>query len=271
MRKLHPFKRKKKEAGETGGGYTQCWWWVTVDDSLWGNEMIIRVLMGTWTAIEALMLGVIIDFLLCWLGFITLSPCQMTTWYSSLAQHPSKNNNNKNNKRIYTYRHTQTLTQIHRLNCFQRNGLKGTKERTVSGRRAILWGWWITCWFAASRGGSFCSLCPSEVRKNERDRAMWGKVRTGEDEVADCVGVELGVRLASSSVSSYLGQPRHRHKNTYTLLYLNLLCLIGTTRQRKQPDGGMRHTLSVSLIEGLAAAHGGWLAGCAAGTQLLSH
>lgn len=35
------------------------------DGLLWGNEMIIRVLTGKWTAIVALMLGVIIDFLLC--------------------------------------------------------------------------------------------------------------------------------------------------------------------------------------------------------------
>lgn len=35
------------------------------DGSLWSNEMIIRVLTGKWTAIVALMLVVIIDFLLC--------------------------------------------------------------------------------------------------------------------------------------------------------------------------------------------------------------
>lgn len=89
-------------------------------------------------------------------------------------------------------------------------------------------------------------------------------------EVADCVGVEPSVRLVGPSVSSYLGQPdshvteakahthadthKHTHKNMHTL-YLDLLCLTGTIRQRKQPDGGMQHTLSVSLREGLAAAH----------------
>lgn len=59
MRKSPPFKRKKI------GGYKQGWWWAVADGSLWGNEMIIRVLTGKWTAIVALMLGVIIDFLLC--------------------------------------------------------------------------------------------------------------------------------------------------------------------------------------------------------------
>lgn len=66
MRKSPPFKRKKNgKHRETGGGYKQCWWRAVADGSLWGNEMIIRVLTGKWTAIVALMLGVIIDFLLC--------------------------------------------------------------------------------------------------------------------------------------------------------------------------------------------------------------
>lgn len=58
-------KKKNRKQGETGGGYMQCWWRAVADSSLWGNEMIIRVLTGKWTAIVALKLGVIIDFLLC--------------------------------------------------------------------------------------------------------------------------------------------------------------------------------------------------------------
>ncbi len=58
-------KKKNRKQGETGGGYTQCGWRAVADSSLWGNEMIIRVLTGKWTAIVPLKLGVIIDFLLC--------------------------------------------------------------------------------------------------------------------------------------------------------------------------------------------------------------
>lgn len=63
--KITSFLKTKKEAGETGGGRRRCWWRAVADSSLWGNEMIIRVLTGKWTAIVALMLAVIIDFLLC--------------------------------------------------------------------------------------------------------------------------------------------------------------------------------------------------------------
>lgn len=70
MRKSPPFKRKNppqknRKQRETGGGFKQCWWRAVADGSLWSNEMIIRALTGKWTAIVALMLVVIIDFLLC--------------------------------------------------------------------------------------------------------------------------------------------------------------------------------------------------------------
>lgn len=70
-----------------------------------------------------------------------------------------------------------------------------------------------------------------------RGRGQW-EARYGQArmEAADCVGVEPGVSLVSQSVSSYLGQPlsyvigeiihTHTHK-----AYVDLLCLIGTTRQ----------------------------------------
>lgn len=62
MRKSPPFKREKLEAG---GNRWRIEAGLAADGSLWGNEMIIRVLTGKWTAIVALVLGVIIDFLLC--------------------------------------------------------------------------------------------------------------------------------------------------------------------------------------------------------------
>lgn len=62
--KITSVKMEKKQR-ETGGGFKQCWWRAVADGSLWSNEMIIRALTGKWTAIVALMLVVIIDFLLC--------------------------------------------------------------------------------------------------------------------------------------------------------------------------------------------------------------
>lgn len=68
MRKSHPFERERKnnymEAGVTGRGHEQWWRRAAAGGSLWGNEMIIRVLTEKWIAIVGLMLGVIIDFLL---------------------------------------------------------------------------------------------------------------------------------------------------------------------------------------------------------------
>lgn len=55
---------KGREQGETGGGCRQGWWRALADGLLWDNEMTIMVPMRKWTAIVALMLGVIIDFLL---------------------------------------------------------------------------------------------------------------------------------------------------------------------------------------------------------------
>lgn len=69
------------------------------------------------------------------------------------------------------------------------------------------------------------------------------------------------MRQASPSVSSYLGRPdshvteAEAHTDTHTSR-LNV-----PSYWKKQPDGGMCHTLSVSLIEGLAAARRGSL-GC---------
>lgn len=51
MTKSPPFERKRR-------------WW-RADGSLWANEMIIRVSQVWWAATVALVLGLIIDFLLC--------------------------------------------------------------------------------------------------------------------------------------------------------------------------------------------------------------
>lgn len=118
--------------------------------------------------------------------------------------------------------------------------------------------------------GGFCFLY---VRENERGREMGGEIRTGEDGCGRLRGSGARCEPGGSVCQLLPGSarhPRHRCKQTHThthmactLLYLELLCLIGNTRRQKQPDGGMHHTLSVRLIEGTAAAaaHCGWL-GC---------
>lgn len=167
MRKSPPFKRKKYKNGETGGGYKQCGWSAVADGLLWGNEMIIRVLTGKWTAIVALMLGVIIDFLLCWLGFITLRLCQVTAWYPRPAQHPHekcltnihlcRRKKTKSTKAV-TVVQKKTFTDFHARNYFQ--GISENATEKENNKMSVgLWLWW--------GGGLLFSLTTWTERKLE--------------------------------------------------------------------------------------------------------
>ena len=129
----------------------------------------------------------------------------------------------------------------------------------------------------SERGGGFCSLCRGKMRETER---KWeGRYAQARMEVADCVGVEPGVRLASPSVSSYLGQPdshvTQRHKKITQrhahFFRLHPSDLIGTTGRRERTEGGTCCTLSGSVMEGLAAARRGWLCCCNTAFITLMH
>lgn len=145
MRKSHPFKEKKKSSGKQVEAVRSAGGQLVADGSLWGNEMIIRVVTGMWTAIEALMPGVIIDFLLCWLGFITCPPARwphdIPAWHNILLKlsnlHSALQSERNTTKNEQNYIQKQTCT-VHILNYFQGNGLRW-RERMVNGQRGILW------------------------------------------------------------------------------------------------------------------------------------
>lgn len=94
------------------------------------------------------------------------------------------------------------------------------------------------------------SLPGENERERETERKREGRYAQARMEVADCVGVEPGVRLASPSVSSHLGRPdRHvtdakTRRGARTSPVRIRPHLIGAT------DGGTRRALSVSVMEG---------------------
>lgn len=79
--------------------------------------------------------------------------------------------------------------------------------------------------------------------------------------MADCQGGEPSKRMPSASVGVSVCRPEQDVTNADTLktAHASQLCVTGTTRQHDLPDGGLHHALSVSLIEGLAAAQRDWM------------
>lgn len=94
-------------------------------------------------------------------------------------------------------------------------------------------------------------------------------------EAADCVGVEPGVRLASPSVSSYLGQPDSRVTDANTHTHKGMRTSPSTVSywQYRAAKAARRRDAprTVSQFDRRPGTSALRLAGWAAGTQLLSH
>ncbi len=139
------------------------------------------------------------------------------------------------------------------------------REGTVDGQRAILWRDGRRADLQQAEG-VFCSLRPCEVREMRGTGKWEARYEQAGMEVADCVGVEPGMGLASPSVSSYLGQPDSHvtdakthththirtHKCTHTYkrhahfsisIYCVLLALPGS--ESSQTEGCTTHCQSV--------------------------
>lgn len=143
---------------------------------------------------------------------------------------------------------THRLSRRRRLGSFQcfieqvKNGATG---RTANRRRAALWSDGRRAGLQQQEEGGYCFLS-FYLRGGE----MGGETQTGEDGCGRLCGRGARSEPRGPSVSSYLGQ-----SDTHCM---ELLCRIGSTGQRKQPDGGMHRRLSVRLREGAAAARCGW-------------